>query len=197
MWHIGLLLFEDVELLDFSGPYEVFSLAARRIQPVPFQVFTLAQTRLVRSAGGMVVQADYLLHEAPAMEILIVPGGKGTRGMLHQATFIQWIQTKAADVELLCSVCTGALLLAKAGLVEGLSLTTHHAALEELRLLAPHNPILAEQRVVDNGRIILSAGIAAGIDMAFHLVARLCSLEQAKAIAKHMEYQPVWMRGPA
>ena len=122
------------------------------------------------------------------MEILVVPGGWGTRQQMINPTIIQWIKESAAKAELVLSVCTGALLLAKAGLLAGLSATTHYAALELLRQNAPNTTVISDRRFVDNGKIILSAGISAGIDMSLHVVARLLGKEEALETARYMEY---------
>jgi len=124
----------------------------------------------------------------PRPDVLLVPGGYGTRRQMNNEVLIEWLKQQAETVELLLSVCTGALVLAKAGLLEGLSATTHRGALGLLREVAPETSVLDSERVVDNGRVILSAGISAGIDMALHVVSRLLGEAQAEETARYMEY---------
>jgi transcriptional regulator GlxA family with amidase domain len=187
--NVGILIFQDVEVLDFCGPFEVFSVAGRQIAPGAFNVFTIARTLdAVLARNGLSVNPKTTLALAPALDLLLIPGGLGTRPLMHDAELLKWIKDRAQSAELLLSVCTGALLLGKAGLLDGLSATTHHGALDLLRDTAPHATVLDEQRVVDNGRVITSAGIAAGIDMSLHVVAKLLGPETAQATARYMEY---------
>ncbi len=190
---VGILIFDDVEVLDFCGPFEVFSVAAARATTVssekPFEVFTVARTREPISAhGGLSVNPHTTLAESPAIDVLLVTGGQGTRPLIHDVEMIGWIKDRAAQAELVLSVCTGALLLAKAGLLDGLSITTHRGAFDLLRELAPQASVRDDVRYVDNGRVITSAGIAAGIDMSLHVVERLLGRDHAAATARHMEY---------
>jgi transcriptional regulator GlxA family with amidase domain len=119
---------------------------------------------------------------------LLVPGGQGTRKEMNNPVLINWIKDSFNHLELLLSVCTGALVLAKAGLLEGLTATTHHSAIETLKKAAPNTKISKNERFVDNGKIILSAGISAGIDMSFYVVEKLVGKDAAKETSKHMEY---------
>lgn len=187
--NVGILIFDEVEVLDFCGPFEVFSVTGREIAPGAFDTFTLAaHPRPISTRGGMAVTPKFSFADAPQLDLLLVPGGQGTRPLIHDAAMIEWIRQQAATVELLLSVCTGALLLAKAGLLDGLSATTHHGALDLLRKLAPSAQVRDDVRYVDNGLIITSAGIAAGIDMSLHVVSRLLGRDVAEQTAKQMEY---------
>ncbi len=187
--NMGILIFEDVEVLDFCGPFEVFSVAGRQIVPGAFNVFTIGKTLdAVLARNGLSVNPKTMLAEAPSLDLLLVPGGIGTRPLLHDAELLKWIKDRAQSAELLLSVCTGALLLGKAGLLDGLSATTHHGALDLLRETAPRTTVLDEPRFIDNGRVITSAGIAAGIDMSLHVVAKLLGPETAQATARYLEY---------
>jgi transcriptional regulator GlxA family with amidase domain len=187
--NLGILLFDDVEVLDFCGPLEVFSVASRFVDPPTFNVVTIAETaKPVLAHGGLSVNPQYRLDDAPALQILLVPGGQGTRRELHNVPLIDWIRAKSQAAELVLSVCTGALLLAKAGLLDGLEATTHHGAIDLLRQVASRTTIHTDRRFVDNGRIICSAGIAAGIDMSLHVVERLAGQEVAAQTAGQMEY---------
>ena len=168
---VGILVFEDVEVLDFCGPFEVFSVAGRQIAPGSFSVFTVANVPgAMLARNGLSVNPEYTLADAPPIDLLLIPGGQGTRPLMHDAPLIEWIGQRAAAAELVLSVCTGALLLAKAGLLDGLAATTHHGALELLRSRARTPTVRDDVRYVDNGRVITSAGVAAGIDMSFHVV---------------------------
>jgi transcriptional regulator GlxA family with amidase domain len=189
MRRLAILLFEDAEVLDFCGPFEVFSVANRFTEPPAFHVVTVSQKREpTRARNGLSVNADLTLGECLEASILLVPGGIGTRQQLHNEGVIEWIRRVAAGAELVLSVCTGSLLLAKAGLLEGLEATTHHGSLDLLRELAPQTLVHADQRYVDNGRVICSAGIAAGIDMSLHVVGRLLGPEVSQETARQMEY---------
>jgi transcriptional regulator GlxA family with amidase domain len=193
---VGILIFDEVEVLDFCGPFEVFSVAAAQAagEAKPFRVFTIGRTRAaVNTRGGLSVAPHVAMAEVGALDILLVPGGQGTRPLVHDAGVIGWIQQRAATAELVLSVCTGALLLGKAGLLDGLASTTHHGALELLEQIAPQTTVRRDVRYVDNGRVITSGGIAAGIDMALHVVRRLLGPQHAAATARHMEYP--WQAG--
>lgn len=186
---LAILLFDDAEVLDFSGPFEVFSVAARQTDPPAFDVFTVSEKSApVRACGGLSVNTHHTLADCPQPDVLLVPGGIGTRKELNNATLIDWIRRTAADAELVLSVCTGALLLGKAGLLDGLDVTTHRVGFELLREIAPGATVHEDRRFVDNGRVITSAGIAAGIDMSLYVVERLSGREAAQATATHMEY---------
>jgi len=188
--NVAILIFDDVEVLDFCGPFEVFSVTGRSHDQTPFQVYTVAEKPgPILARNQFSVYPRYTLDQSPEPDVLIVPGGWGTRQQMNNPPLIDWIKAMAPKTELILSVCTGALLLAKAGLLEGLSATTHHRALELLRQIAPRTTVHADQRWVDNGRIILSAGISAGIDMSLYVVARLLGKEEALATATYMEYR--------
>jgi transcriptional regulator GlxA family with amidase domain len=186
---VVILIFDDAEVLDFCGPLEVFSVTGRDRDPRPFRVVLAAERHgPVLARNGLSVNPDYTLADCPRADLVLVPGGQGTRKLMHNAAVVDWVRRRAAEAELVLSVCTGALILAKAGLLDGLVATTHHGALDLLRQTAPNTTIRENTRFVDNGRIITSGGIAAGIDMALHVVGRLLSSEVAAETARHMEY---------
>jgi transcriptional regulator GlxA family with amidase domain len=194
---VGILIFDNVEVLDFAGPFEVFSrtrltpgAAARRSEAsAPFEVFTVAPAhRQVTAVGGLVVVPRYSFADAPPIDLLVVPGGIGTRPLLGDADVIGWIRHAAGQAERVTSVCTGALLLAEAGLLQGRRATTHWAALDELAGLGRGVQVVADRRVVDDG-VITSAGVSAGMDMAFYLVEALCGREVADETAHYIEYR--------
>jgi transcriptional regulator GlxA family with amidase domain len=186
---LAILVFNDAEVLDFCGPFEVFSVANRFTESPAFAVVTVAEKAdPVLARGGLSVNPHCRLADCPAPELLLVPGGLGTRNEMHNTALIDSIRQAAVKAELVMSVCTGALLLAKAGLLNGLEATTHRDAIELLRQTAPKTTVHADRRFVDNGRVICSAGIAAGIDMSLHVVNKLLGDEVAQKTAKWMEY---------
>jgi len=191
--NVAILIFDEVEVLDFAGPFEVFSVTGRRKQQTPFEVYAVAERPgPVLARNQLSVSPRYTLVDCPPPDILVVPGGRGTRREMNNAGLIEWIKTTAARAEFVLSICTGALLLAKAGLLDSLKATTHHGALDLLREVAPNTTIFDNQRVIDNGKIIVSAGVSAGIDAAFHVIARLLGEEEAMETARYMEYD--WRR---
>jgi transcriptional regulator GlxA family with amidase domain len=187
--NLAILSFEDVEVLACCGPFEVFSVASRFTEPPAFNVFTVAEKPgPVLTRGGLSVNPHHRLSDCPRPDLLLVPGGQGTRGEMHNAVLTDWVKARSQEAELVLSVCTGALLLAKAGLLDGLEATTHHGAIDLLREVAPKTTVHADRRFVDNGRVVCSAGIAAGIDMSLHVVSRLLGREVAEKTARQMEY---------
>jgi transcriptional regulator GlxA family with amidase domain len=193
---VGILIFDDVEVLDFAGPFEVFSRtrltagadSRRTDDSAPFETFTVARTRdLVTAIGGLRVMPHYGWSHAPLIDILVVPGGFGTRALLSDQPTIEWIQEAAASAALVTSVCTGALLLAKAGLLKGQRATTHWAALDLLSSIDPTVHVQRDMRVVTDA-VVTSAGVSAGIDMAFNVVERLCGRGVADETAHYIEY---------
>ncbi len=186
---LAILIFDDVEVLDFCGPFEVFSVVNEFTDSPAFNVLTVAENvRPIQTRGGLSVNPHHGLADCPQPDLLLVPGGQGTRKQMHNSAIIDWIKQASENAELILSVCTGALLLAKAGLLDGLEATTHHGAIGLLRQTAPKATVHADRRFVDNGRVICSAGIAAGIDMSLHVVGRLLGEEIAKRTAKQIEY---------
>ncbi len=186
---LAILVFDDVEVLDFCGPFEVFSVANRFTDAPAFNVLTVAEKAgPVLTHGGLSVNPHRRLGDCPQPDVLLVPGGQGTRKEMHNPALTDWIRQASGKAELVLSVCTGALLLAKAGLLDGLEATTHHGANDLLSQTAPQTAIHADRRFVDNGRVVCSAGIAAGIDMSLHVVGRLLGQEVAMKTARQMEY---------
>lgn len=188
--NVAFLLFDDVEVLDFCGPLEVFGAAgARGPREKPFRVYTVAEKAgPVQARHGLSVNPGFTLATCPPPDLLLVPGGRGTRREIHNQALVDWVKTQAGRVELLLSVCTGALILAQAGLLDGLSATTHFQAFDELKALAPHTTCCPGERYIDNGRVILAAGVSAGIDMALSVVGRLLGAELATETARFIEY---------
>jgi len=190
---VAIVLFDEVEVLDFAGPFEVFSVCGRRSQLDPFDVFTVSDRgQTIRARNGLVVTPLYSFENAPAPDILLVPGGFGTRREMKNPVMLEWVARHGKRCEFLLSVCTGALVLACAGLLDGLSATTHHLAFDELRAVAPRTNIREGERIVDNGRVVLSSGVSAGIDMSLHMVSRLLGDDLARETARYMEYEGNW-----
>src|SRR5262249_12254700 len=151
--NLAILIFEDVEVLDFCGPFEVFSVANRFTNPPAFNVLTVAEKPgPVLTRGGLSVNPLHRLADCPRPDLLLVPGGQGTGQEMNNAVLTDWIRQASEKAELVLSVCTGALLLAKAGLLDGLEATTHHGAIDLLREVAPKTTVHADRRFVDNGR---------------------------------------------
>ena len=189
MRNIAIFIFDEVEVLDFCGPFEVFAVTGARNADKPFHVFTVAETTTAITArNGLSVNPNFTFADCPQADILIIPGGYGTRPLINNQVVLDWIKAQSQQAEIVMSVCTGALLLAKAGLLEGLAATTHWGAMDLLREVAPHSIIQPDKRFVDNGRMMLSAGISAGIDLSFHIVEKLLGREVAKETAHWMEY---------
>jgi transcriptional regulator GlxA family with amidase domain len=196
-WHVGILIFDDVEILDFAGPFEVFSRtrlvpgpeSRRSEDSAPFHVFTVAKTAApIRTTGGLRVIPHYGFADAPRVDLVVVPGGWGTRALLHDAETLDWIRRAAARARKVTTVCTGSLLVAKAGLLEGRHATTHWGALDTLDSLKAGVTVEREYRVVDDG-VISSAGVASGIDMAFYVVETLFGRDVADETAHYVEYR--------
>ncbi|AUD21078.1 TPA: DJ-1/PfpI family protein [Bacillus cereus] len=188
-WSVGIFLFNEVEVLDFAGPFEVFSITKVH-EEKPFTVYTVSQNgEMITARNGLKVQPDYSIEDLPPVDILIIPGGKGAReNEVKNDIIINWVRQQMKEVKLMTSVCTGALLLAKAGLLEGLKATTHWASIQTFKKDFPNVEVMENVKFVDEGHIITSAGISAGINMSFHIVKNLLGVEIAEETAKNMEY---------
>ena len=192
--NVGIFVFDDVEVLDFAGPFQVFTTAQRVARPdTPFATFTVGQSAEVLARGGLTIEPSYIVGREPHIDVLIVPGGVVTDELAKPAV-IDWIAARSARAQLTASVCTGAFLLAKAGVLDGKKATTHWEDIDDFRKSFPGIPIDAEARFVDEGRIVTSAGISAGIDMSLHLVERLAGEPLARRTARQMDYR--WQREP-
>ena len=187
---VGIFVFSQVEVMDFAGPYEVFSLADHTTDRNTFKVFLVAQSaEQIEGRNGFTVVPQYTFDTCPELDILIIPGGPGTCVEEKVSKVLDWVRTKAESAELVLSVCTGARILAHSGLLDGLGATTHWNSLNELREMAPTTIVYDDRRFVDNGKIVTSAGVSAGIDMSLHIVRRLCGDQTAADVAHMMEYQ--------
>jgi transcriptional regulator GlxA family with amidase domain len=191
---VGILVFPNVEVLDFCGPFEVFSVTrlneeARREEPSPFEVLLVAE-RLdtVVATGGLKVVPDVTIDTCPPLDILVVPGGWGTRTEVNNQRLIDWIGERGRSVETLTSVCTGSMLLGQAKLLDGRRATTHWRSLSRMRDAYPSVTVEEKLHVVEDGHVVTSAGISAGIDMALRIVIRYFGEAVGRATARNMEY---------
>jgi transcriptional regulator GlxA family with amidase domain len=200
-YNVGILLFDGVEVLDFAGPFEVFSrtrlvpdVESRRSDAsAPFRAFTVTRKgETVTASGDLQLTPRYSFHTAPPIDLLVVPGGYGTRALLRDRETLDWIRMTAATAKKVTSVCTGSLLLAQAGLLDGRRATTHWGALDLLQEISDSRKadisVQRDLRFVDDG-VITSAGVSAGIDMALHVVDRMCGASVAAETAHYMEYK--------
>ncbi len=194
--NVGILIFDGVEVLDFAGPFEVFSRtrlvpgveARRSEESAPFNVFLVAEsTEAIRATADLCVLPRFSFGDTPPIDILVVPGGYGTRALLHDQEILSWIREVAASAKHTTSVCTGALLLAQAGLLQGRKATTHWGVYDLLESLNAGVTVLRDQRVVIDG-VFTSAGVSAGIEMAFAVVEHFYGREVAEETAHYIEY---------
>ena len=191
---VGIYLYDEAEVLDFAGPFEVLTTASRvhaRLQPEAarlFQVITVAQKACtIKARGGLRVEPQYTIDHHPPLDVLIIPGGVVT-AQLDSRPVIDWITDCARGSTITASVCTGAFLLSQAGLLDGKPATTHWEDIADLRAMFPGVEVQEDQRWVDTGPVVTSAGISAGIDMSLHLVSRLAGRELAIRTARQMEF---------
>lgn len=189
---VAILIFEDAEVLDFAGPFEVFSVASELHRDALFDVQLVAATRApLRAINGMMVLPNASFAEAGDPDILIIAGGAGTRRAMADPDLLAWVEKAAIRAEVVMSVCSGARILAALGMLDDLEVTTHHQVLDHIAELAPKAKLRRGERFVDTGHVVTTGGISAGIDGSFHLVARLAGAEVASATAGYMEYR--WM----
>jgi transcriptional regulator GlxA family with amidase domain len=197
--NVAILLFDEVEVLDFAGPFEIFSVTGLRGgDEKPFNVYTVAEKPGTISArNNLIVQPHYTIENCPPPDLFVIPGGYGSRAAMRNPAILDWVKRQHGQTELTLSVCTGALVLATAGLLDGLQSTTHYGSYDLLTELAPQTTVIRGVRYVDNGKVITSAGVQAGMDMALHIVARLLGDDAARETAHYIEYewQPEARRG--
>ena len=198
MKNVAIVLFDRIEVLDFAGPFEVFSVCgAHGEHKGVFNVYTVAERAPVTARGGLSVNPQYLFDDCPRPDIFVIPGGGGytdkgvpfgSRKEMNNPVLLEWIRKHNETAELVLSVCTGSLILAKAGLLDGLAATTHWKSIDQLRAAAPNTTIIDDQRWVDNGRIVASAGVSAGIDMSLYVIGKLLGKDVASETARYMQY---------
>jgi transcriptional regulator GlxA family with amidase domain len=190
---VGILIFDDVEVLDFCGPFEVFSVARPNGEHSDksrlFNVVTIAEEdRIIRWRGGLLVKPHMTIENHPQLDILVIPGGQGTRRERHNQRLLDWIVQQDQHTNFMTSVCTGAFLLAESGLLDYHRATTHWGSIQWMKETYPSVEMVADERVVDEGHIITSAGVSAGIDMSLHVVSRLFGASVSAWTARQMEY---------
>jgi putative intracellular protease/amidase len=179
---VAIVLFDGVQIIDYSGPWEVFGQAG-------FKVFTVAdKTEPLTTRFDQKVTPDYSFDNSPDADIILLPGGRGTSKAADNPRAIKWIQEKAKGARYVMSVCTGAFLLARTGLLDGLRATTFRTAIPSLEQAAPKTKVVYNQRYVDNGKVITTAGLSSGIDGALHLVEKIQGKGQAEWEALVLEY---------
>jgi transcriptional regulator GlxA family with amidase domain len=182
----GILLFDDNEELDFAGPWEVFSMARTEGDRT---VLIAERPEPVRAAWGMRVLPDHTLADAPPLDVLVVPGGNGTRREVENPALVEWIKAAAENCTWVTSVCTGSFLLHAAGLLAGKRVTTHWTSIERFRE-KPDITVLDDVRYVRDGNVVTAAGVSAGIDMALWVVGQIYGTAHARAVRRFMEYDP-------
>jgi len=183
---VGILVFDEVEELDFVGPWEVFG-QAERVSPGSFETKLLSlDGKGIRTAYGLKVDVMAAARDALPLDLLVVPGGRGARREMKNPEMLDLLRSVRPGKTLVASVCTGALVLAAAGFLDGKRATTHWAALEDLRAFP--TVTVDHRRYIDLGDVVTSAGISAGIDMALHLVEQFLGKEKASEVAERMEY---------
>jgi transcriptional regulator GlxA family with amidase domain len=188
---IGVALFEGAEELDWAGPWEVLAAWAQQWPDDGVRVFTLARSAdVVACAKGLRVLPDETWETAPPLDVLVYPGGRGTRAQLRDGAVLDWVRGISRSGGIVASVCTGSLVLAAAGLLDGMPATTHWQSLELLPTLGTDIQVRPDDRFVDNGAVITAAGVSAGIDMALHLVGRLGSPKKAREVRRYIQYDP-------
>jgi putative intracellular protease/amidase len=185
--NLAILIFDGVQIIDYTGPFETFGHVYNDDAPA-FNIYTVSEkTGAITTSMGMSVNPKYNLANAPEPNLLVIPGGD-VRGQLDNPAVIKFIQDKAKNAEIVMSVCNGAYILAKAGLLDGLEATTTANLIPGLRLVAPKTKVVEDKRFVDNGRIITTAGLSSGIDGALHVIDRLFGKGTAQMAALGMEY---------
>ena len=164
--NVAIFIFDDVEVLDFAGPFEVFNVTSEVIDPAPFNTYTVALTEEpIKARGKLSINPHYSIDNCPTPDIILLPGGDGRRHLMKNERVLSWITKNIDNLENLLSVCTGAFYIAHAGLLNGLSATTHHGAFPEFKETFPDVTLIEDKRYVENGKIVTAGGISAGIDM--------------------------------
>lgn len=189
MNNVGIFLFNDIELLDFAGPYEVFSVTSELNDYQLFNVFTISSDGAeIKSVNGLRVLPDYTFDNHPPIDILVIPGGVGSRAEVNKQEVLTWINNTCRDAKITMSVCSGARILGVLGFLDGLEAVTHHSVIEPLAKIAPNAIITPGKRFTDNGKILTAGGISAGIDLSLHIVKKLHGGETVNKTIKYMEY---------
>ncbi len=186
---VGIFIFNDVEVLDFAGPFEVFSLALKNNIPL-FDVFTISEDeKIIKAKNGLKIKSNYVFTDNCDIDILIIPGGFGAEEFeIKNKKALKWITKKSKEANIVASVCTGALLLAECGILNNKRATTHWMDLDRLEKSYPKINVVRNVKYTDNFNVLTSAGISAGINMSFYIIKRLFGRYIAKSVAERMEY---------
>jgi transcriptional regulator GlxA family with amidase domain len=184
-----ILLYEDVEAADFGVPFEVFNVASEQAGYPAFKVLLGAEgPGPVSAHAGLRVMPDCTFADCPQPDVLVIPGGPGIFKLMQKPAALEFVQQRAARADLVVGLCIGSMLLAKAGLLDGLTVTTHPLGIDYLTQLAPRAKVVKNQRFVDAGKVVTSSGMVPGIEMSLHLVSRLLGEDKARATATYLEY---------
>lgn len=186
---VGIFIFNEVEVLDFAGPFEVFSLAEKDNEKL-FKVITISENgEMIAARNGLKVQPDVSFDQSPDLDILIIPGGYGAEEIeIKNKKVIDWIKIQSRQVQILASVCTGAFLLAESGLLDNKKATTHWMDITRMQKDYPRITVLKDRRFVDEDTVITSGGISSGIHMSFHIIKKLYGDKVVELTAKRMEF---------
>jgi transcriptional regulator GlxA family with amidase domain len=188
--NVAIFIFDDVEVLDFAGPFEVFNVTGEVNDLVPFNTYTVALTEEpIKARGKLSINPQYSIDSCPTPDIILLPGGDGRRRLMKDERVLRWIARHIDNLEKLLSVCTGAFYISYSGLLNGLSATTHHGAFSEFKATFPDIALIEDKRYVENGKIITAGGISAGIDMSLYVVAQLLGKEKLALTLEEMEWQ--------
>jgi transcriptional regulator GlxA family with amidase domain len=188
--NVAIFIFDDVEVLDFAGPFEVFNVTGDVIDPAPFNTYTVALTKEpIKARGKLSINPHYSIDKCPTPDIILLPGGDGRSQLMKDERILNWVAEHVEHLEKLLSVCTGSFYIAHTGLLKGLSATTHHGAFPEFKETFPDIALIEDKRYVENGKIITAGGISAGIDMSLYVVEQLLGKEKLALTLKEMEWQ--------
>ncbi len=190
MKNIGILVFDNVELLDFAGPFQVFSASNTCSTKKHFNILTVASSLShIKTSNGLEIVPQYAIDQHPDIDILVIPGGDGTKSLLNKKQLLDWLRSIIQGTIITLSVCSGARILAKLGLLKNLEFTTHQEVVEDVLTIEPKAVYDKNKRFVDNGKIMTSAGISTGIDLALHIVEKLHGISLKKAVMDYMAYK--------
>ena len=187
--NVGIFIFNEVEVLDFTGPFEVFSITEKNNEKL-FNVTVISENfEIIHARNGLKIQPDVSFNDEPDLDILIIPGGYGAEEIeIKNTKVLDWIKTQKEKVKILASVCTGAFLLAESGILDYKKATTHWMDISKLENDYPKIKVIRDTRFVDEDNIITSGGISSGINMSFHIIEKLFGIQIAEMTAKRMEY---------
>ncbi|MFI5145258.1 MAG: DJ-1/PfpI family protein [Ignavibacteria bacterium] len=188
-YNTAIFIFENVEVLDFTGPFEIFNSANRILEDESFKVFTVAESeKKLNARNGLQVTPDFTIQNCPKPDILIIPGGEGRKIQMNNNVILQWIRSGFAELQYLFSICTGAFILGNTGLLNGQKATTHHLSYGEFEKTFPQVSLIKNVPYVDNRKIITSAGISTGMKASLYLLDIISGEDLGKRTAEYMEY---------